>query len=113
MMDWMDVHQLAEMLGVSRHTIYAMVSRREIPFCRIGSRYRFNKAMVEECLERKTVQAEGSKNVVEKITRARRTDGGWVERIVSGAIEESSASDPVEGNSEKRAGAEPRKGEKP
>jgi excisionase family DNA binding protein len=111
--DWMDVRALAEMLGVSKSTIYAMTDRREIPFYRVGRLKKFRRAEIEECLARKQVPAEASPDVVEKTPRARRTDGGWVDRIVSKAIEESSVSGPARKKSEKRAGAEPRKGEEP
>ena len=51
--------EAAEILHLTRRTIYDLVEKRKIRFYRIGSLIRFNKEDVEEYLRSKKVEAIG------------------------------------------------------
>lgn len=50
----MTVKDVATYLGLSERTLYSMIKREEIPYVKVGGRYRFNREKVEEWLERKS-----------------------------------------------------------
>jgi len=54
---FMTKKQLAELLGLSVYTIDSWVSeRREIPFVRMGRRVKFDRADIDEWVERQKVR---------------------------------------------------------
>ncbi len=44
--DVLDVPQVAQLLGVGRNTIYALVAKNQIPHRRVGKAIRFSRAAV-------------------------------------------------------------------
>jgi excisionase family DNA binding protein len=52
----LDVNGLAQLLGISRQSVYRMIARRELVPYRIGERLRFRPEEVDAYLER---QREG------------------------------------------------------
>ncbi|MBT3182295.1 MAG: helix-turn-helix domain-containing protein [Deltaproteobacteria bacterium] len=55
------VKEAAEYLRLAESTIYKMVSRRDIPFMKIGTRVIFDLEMLAEWVEAHTVQPVGGK----------------------------------------------------
>lgn len=53
------VTEAAEMLRLTKRTIYHLVKTRKLPFYKIGSCVRFKREDVEEYLESKRVKAIG------------------------------------------------------
>jgi excisionase family DNA binding protein len=66
MSEMMNYTTAAEFLGVKVATLYSMVSRREVPFTRIGRRLvRFSRVELTNWLASRTVKPrEGGKAVV-------------------------------------------------
>jgi len=55
----MDYYEAAAYLGLSKGTLYAMVSRRQIPHVRLGPRLvRFSRAELDAWLDARTVMPE-------------------------------------------------------
>jgi len=54
------ISQTAQILGISRSKLYALVERREIPCIRIGARILFKPDLLEAWIE-KQVQPVGGK----------------------------------------------------
>ena len=52
----MDVEQLSEYLGISKHLIWRYVKNREIPFIPFGRLVRFDRLAVERWAVRRTVR---------------------------------------------------------
>jgi excisionase family DNA binding protein len=48
----LSIHELAELLGISRPTVYALVRRGQLVPIRVGERMRFDPADVRAYLER-------------------------------------------------------------
>lgn len=48
--------ELAQLIGVSKLTIYGWTSRQEIPFYRIGRLVRFNAEAIDNWLNKKKVE---------------------------------------------------------
>jgi excisionase family DNA binding protein len=48
----LSIHELSELLGISRPTVYALVRRGEFVPIRVGERMRFDPADVRAYLER-------------------------------------------------------------
>ena len=53
--------QLAEYLNISRHAVYCMVFRREIPHLKLGRRVRFDPIEVQQWLEDQKISPNGYK----------------------------------------------------
>ncbi|MEO5575047.1 MAG: helix-turn-helix domain-containing protein [Gaiellaceae bacterium] len=53
----LSVNEAAEMLSVSRPTIYRLVRRRELPASRVGARLRFRPEHVDEYVDSRRVGA--------------------------------------------------------
>jgi excisionase family DNA binding protein len=51
----LNIREVATYTGLSIHTLYAMVSQRRIPFVKLGSSVRFDKAKVDDWIKRNTV----------------------------------------------------------
>lgn len=49
--DFLNIHQVAELTGLSKHTIYKKTGYRNIPFYRIGGLLRFKKSEVMDWIE--------------------------------------------------------------
>lgn len=45
---WLSVEEIAEYLGVSKDTVYAWISKRNMPAHRIGRLWKFKSAEVDE-----------------------------------------------------------------
>lgn len=59
--EYIGYKQLAEMLGVKVATIYSWVSRRVVPYVRVGPRVvRFRRADIDKWLEERSVSPVGS-----------------------------------------------------
>jgi excisionase family DNA binding protein len=52
----LDIHEVAEYMGVSIHTLYAMVSQRRIPFVKIGRLTKFDLKAIDAWIERHSVK---------------------------------------------------------
>ena len=50
-----DINQLSIKLGVNKMTIYSWVSKRQIPFYKIGKLVRFDKVEIEKWLLQKKI----------------------------------------------------------
>lgn len=48
--------ELMEYLGLSKPTLYRLVSERIIPFCKIGGSLRFRKIDIEKYIEKSSVE---------------------------------------------------------
>lgn len=49
---YLDIMQVADMLGVGKCTVYGLMQRREIPFSKIGKRiYRFDPDKIQEWIQ--------------------------------------------------------------
>lgn len=48
---WLTARQVAPMLGVTAQTVYRLAQSSELPCVRVGSRYRFRPAEIEQYLE--------------------------------------------------------------
>ena len=54
----MSVGQAAEFLGLSTETIYKMVSKKKIPFTRIGNLLKFRQPLLIEWLDKNTTKTK-------------------------------------------------------
>lgn len=48
---WLDVRGVELYLRISKRTVYRLVERGEVPYIRIGRRYRFNKRDLDVALD--------------------------------------------------------------
>jgi len=55
--EFFNTEQLAGYLGLSKTSIYRLISRRQIPFYKLGHNVRFKKADVLEYLERNCIRS--------------------------------------------------------
>ncbi|OGS21596.1 MAG: hypothetical protein A2252_12455 [Elusimicrobia bacterium RIFOXYA2_FULL_39_19] len=64
----MDVHQLAQYLGIGKSKIYNLIRTKKIPASRIGRQYRFSKDVVDHWLKEKIISSsqEPQINLFEK-----------------------------------------------
>ena len=53
------ISQTAQILGISRSKLYALVERREIPCIRIGSRILFKSDLLEQWIEQQIQHVGG------------------------------------------------------
>jgi excisionase family DNA binding protein len=51
-----DIQTLAEALGIAVPTVYGMVSRRQIPFTKVGRLTRFDPAAIDAWITKQTFQ---------------------------------------------------------
>ena len=49
------IDQAAEYTGLSKHTLYAMVSQRRIPYVKVGRRTMFDVSLLDDWLKQHTV----------------------------------------------------------
>ncbi len=54
------VKQVAVYLGVSRASVYAIMDRGELPYCKLGKSRRIRWTDVVDMVERQTVGAQGA-----------------------------------------------------
>ena len=54
----MSVRELAELLGLSVHTIYSFVSRRRLPFVKVGNRTMFRSDEIERWIAAHTCRED-------------------------------------------------------
>jgi excisionase family DNA binding protein len=52
------ISQTAQILGISRSTVYRLVERREIPCIRIGSRILFKQELLQQWIESQVQSVE-------------------------------------------------------
>lgn len=45
---WLSVDEIAEYLGVTRETIYAWLSKKDLPGHRVGRLWKFKRAEIDE-----------------------------------------------------------------
>jgi len=58
----LSIAETSETLGISVSTLYRLTSKRQIPFCKIGSRVVFQPAQLEAWIQEHAIQpAEGKK----------------------------------------------------
>ena len=57
----MSVKEAAAYMGLSPHTVYAMVSQRRIPYAKVGKLVKFDEAMLRAWIEKHTVMPMPSK----------------------------------------------------
>ena len=54
---YLDMEEIAEYMGVSRWTIYALVNKRQLPFIALSKRaFRFDRLKVDKWMEKKEVK---------------------------------------------------------
>ncbi len=46
-----DINELSEYLGMSKHTLYTWVSQRRIPFHKVGRLTKFDPAEIDEWID--------------------------------------------------------------
>lgn len=51
----LDIDEVAVYIGLSRHTVYTMVSQRRIPFVKMGRRTKFNLRAIDEWIAEHSV----------------------------------------------------------
>jgi excisionase family DNA binding protein len=51
----LDVEQAAKYIGLSRHTIYTMVSQRRIPYVKVGRLTKFDMKALDAWIKKHTV----------------------------------------------------------
>jgi len=51
----MDVHELANYLGIGKSKIYNLIRHKKIPASRIGRQYRFSKEIIDHWLKEKII----------------------------------------------------------
>lgn len=61
----LSVAQAAEFLGISVHTLRGFVSKRKIPFTKVGRRCLFNPASLIKFVEENTVQPRRRREAAE------------------------------------------------
>lgn len=54
----MDVHQLAQYLGIGKSKIYNLIRTKKIPASRIGRQYRFSKEVVDHWLKERIITGQ-------------------------------------------------------
>lgn len=52
---YLNVNEIAAYLGVSKFSIYRWIDRREIPFIPMGRMRRFDPAVIDEWMKKRTV----------------------------------------------------------
>jgi len=52
----MDVRQASHYLGVSRETLYKYLTHESIPAFKLGNRWKFKKAVLDQWMERESSQ---------------------------------------------------------
>jgi len=55
--EFLNTDQLAILLGISRTSVYRLISRRMIPFYKIGHNIRFKKSDVLDFLDKNCVES--------------------------------------------------------
>jgi excisionase family DNA binding protein len=58
----LDVEQAAKYIGLSRHTIYTMVSQRRIPYVKVGRLTKFDLKAMDTWIKRHTVMPMPDRN---------------------------------------------------
>ena len=55
---YLDMEEIAEYVGVSRRTIYALVNKRQLPFIALSKRaFRFDRLKVDKWMEKREVKS--------------------------------------------------------
>ena len=49
------IPEAAEYIGLSRHTLYTMVSQRRVPFVKVGSLVKFDVELLDKWIKQNTV----------------------------------------------------------
>lgn len=49
-MTWLTIDEAAQYLKVSKETLYKMAQKKQVPASKLGSRWRFNRELVDEWL---------------------------------------------------------------
>lgn len=49
------IQQAAEYTGLSRHTLYAMVSQRRVPYVKVGRLVKFDVELLDKWIDKSTV----------------------------------------------------------
>lgn len=55
---------VAKLLRVSKTSIYRLVERREIPFCRVGRNLRFSRLDIEAFIRSRRVESPASQSCI-------------------------------------------------
>lgn len=55
----LDMDQTAAFLGIAKATLYTMVSQRRVPYIKVGSLTKFDKAHLDRWIEKHTVKPMG------------------------------------------------------
>jgi excisionase family DNA binding protein len=70
----MNIRQASEYLGVSADTLYKYVYEEKIPAFKLGNRWKFKKTILDQWMERKSVEGEERDNKKAKSARAGSAD---------------------------------------
>ncbi|MGH9375238.1 MAG: helix-turn-helix domain-containing protein [Terriglobia bacterium] len=57
----MDVREASQYLGVSKETLYKYVTEERVPAFKLGNRWRFKKAVLDNWMERQSRQRKASR----------------------------------------------------
>lgn len=52
----LNVHEVAEYTGLSVHTVYSMVSKRRIPYVKVGRLTKFDRKAIDLWIEKNSVK---------------------------------------------------------
>jgi len=68
----MNIEELAEYLGISKWTLYRKVEHKEIPAAKIGTQWRFSKAVIDTWLSGKMTEGNSKSDYLQGLkVRAR------------------------------------------
>ena len=68
----LNIRQAAEYLGISRHTLYKLVERREVPAAKVGGSWRLNRQALDTFVAARSATATPTALVVEANEAERR-----------------------------------------
>jgi excisionase family DNA binding protein len=58
MKEWLNLHEVQEILGIGRTKVYELVATGQIPSVRIGRSIRINRRRLEEWLDQQTFMSQ-------------------------------------------------------
>jgi excisionase family DNA binding protein len=77
---YMSVREAAEYLGISPHTLYKLLERREVPAGKLGGAWRLSKARLDEFINSRPLAESPSALVVERDEAERARTAGMMSR---------------------------------
>ena len=58
----LSIEEAATYTGLSKNTLYKMISQRRIPYVKLGSRVKFDAGLLDDWVEQNTMMPMPSKN---------------------------------------------------